>query len=337
MGVLGSVPGLGRSSGEGDGNPLQYSWLENPIDRGTWWPTVHGVVKSWTRPSDQHLPLLWSRWSISRRYQVQVLAGSRRRKQSIVRTDQGGQVWGTSGWEAKAQDLEEWGTMASQRAGRLAGRWVLSTAKASAAWTWQGPCGGEADVPTCLLFSLPGGGPLSKFNRNPLVREAGCYGCWLQASYLLGQSRLERSEGHMGTVQTTWDGKEENWLLGAYGLRSRQLAKVEAVETCSCSVAQLCLTLQPQGRQHARLPCPLLSPRACSHSCPLSWWCHPTISSSVAPFLLLPSLFPSIRVFSNFVSGGLCISPSNEYSGLISFRVDWFDMLAVQGTLKSLL
>ena len=45
---LGSIPGLGRSPGEGNGNPLQYSCLENPMDRGTWWATVHGVAKSWT-------------------------------------------------------------------------------------------------------------------------------------------------------------------------------------------------------------------------------------------------------------------------------------------------
>ena len=47
-GEAGSIPGLGRSSGGGNGNPLQYSCLENPIDRGAWWPTVHRVVKSWT-------------------------------------------------------------------------------------------------------------------------------------------------------------------------------------------------------------------------------------------------------------------------------------------------
>ena len=84
------------------------------------------------------------------------------------------------------------------------------------------------------------------------------------------------------------------------------------------------------------------------HSCPLSWWCHPTILPSVVcPLLLLPWIFPSIRVFSNesvlhirwskYWSFSFSISPCNEYSGLISFRIDWFDLLAVQGTLKSLL
>ena len=48
----GSIPGWGRSPGEGSGNPLQYSCLENPMDRGAWQATVHGVAKSWTRLSD---------------------------------------------------------------------------------------------------------------------------------------------------------------------------------------------------------------------------------------------------------------------------------------------
>ena len=52
VGDLGSIPGSGRFPGEGNGNPLQYSCLENPMDRGTWWATVHGVSKSWTRLSD---------------------------------------------------------------------------------------------------------------------------------------------------------------------------------------------------------------------------------------------------------------------------------------------
>ena len=100
------------------------------------------------------------------------------------------------------------------------------------------------------------------------------------------------------------------------------------------------------GLQYARLPYPLLSLGVCSNSCPLNQWCHPTILSSVVPFFL-PSIFHSFRVFSNesslhnrwpkYWSFSFSISPSNEYAGLISFRIDWFDLLAVQGTLKSLL
>ena len=82
------------------------------------------------------------------------------------------------------------------------------------------------------------------------------------------------------------------------------------------------------------------------NSYPSSWWCHPTISSC-HPLLLLPSIFPRIRVFYNesvlhikwpkYWSFSFSIKSSNEYSGLISFRMDWFDLLAVQGTFKSLL
>ena len=105
-------------------------------------------------------------------------------------------------------------------------------------------------------------------------------------------------------------------------------------------------SLQPYGLQHVRPPCPSPSPGACLNSCQLTWWCRPTISSSVT-LLLLPSVFPSIRVFSSesalhirwpkYWSFSFSINLSNEYSGLISFRIDWFDLLAIQGTLKSLL
>ena len=113
------------------------------------------------------------------------------------------------------------------------------------------------------------------------------------------------------------------------------------------SVAQSCPTLcDPHELQHTRPPCPSPTPRAYSNSCPLSQWCHPTISSC-CPLLLPPSIFLSIRVFSNesvlhirwpfgYWSFSFSISPSNEYSGLI-FRTDWFDLLAVQVNLKSLL
>ena len=103
---------------------------------------------------------------------------------------------------------------------------------------------------------------------------------------------------------------------------------------------------RPHGLQHARPPCPSPTPGIFSNSCPLSQWHHPTISSC-RPLLLLPSIFPSISVFSNdsvlcirwpkYWSFSFSISPSNEYWGLISFRMDWLDLLAVQGTLKSLL
>ena len=105
-------------------------------------------------------------------------------------------------------------------------------------------------------------------------------------------------------------------------------------------------SLRPHGLQHIRLLCSSTTPGACSNSRPLSWWCHPTISSSVVP-LSSYLVFPRIRVFSSL--SALCIrwpkywnfsfsiSPSNEYSRQISFSIDWLDLLVVQGTLKSLL
>ena len=104
-------------------------------------------------------------------------------------------------------------------------------------------------------------------------------------------------------------------------------------------------SLQPHGMQHARPPCPSPTPRACSNTCPLSRWCHPTILFFCYPLPLLPSIFPSIRVFSSdsalcirwpkYWRFSLSISLFNEYSRLISFRIDKFDLLVVQGTLKT--
>ena len=102
-------------------------------------------------------------------------------------------------------------------------------------------------------------------------------------------------------------------------------------------------SLRPHGLQHARLPCPSPAPRACSNSCPSGWWCHPTISSSVAPFSSCLQSFQASGSFPMFFTLGgpkywsfsFSISPSNEFSGLISFGIDWFDLLAVQGILKS--
>ena len=114
-----------------------------------------------------------------------------------------------------------------------------------------------------------------------------------------------------------------------------------------CSITQSRLNLWLQELQHARLLCPSPSPGACSNSCPLRWWCHPTMSSFFHFLLPLTSIFPSIKVFSNdsalcirwpnYWSFSFSISCSSKYSGMMSFRIDWFDLLAVQGTLKSLL
>ena len=107
-------------------------------------------------------------------------------------------------------------------------------------------------------------------------------------------------------------------------------------------------SLKPLGLEHAWLPCPSPTPGVYSNSCPLSRWCHPTISSSVVPFCSNLQSFPalgSLLMSQFFASGGQSIGlsalasilPMNIQDWLISFRMDWLDLLAVQGTLKSLL
>ena len=100
------------------------------------------------------------------------------------------------------------------------------------------------------------------------------------------------------------------------------------------------ISLQFHALQHARLPWPSLSPRVCSNSCPIELVMPSNHLILCLPLLLLPSIFPSVRVFSSelalcimwpkYWSFSFIISPSNEYSGLISFRIGWFDLLAVQ-------
>ena len=101
-------------------------------------------------------------------------------------------------------------------------------------------------------------------------------------------------------------------------------------------------SLWPHGLQHTRFPCPSLSPEICSNSCPLSWWCHPVITFSDALFFsclqsfLASGSFPMSQLFtSDPQSFNFSFSHSNEYWRLISFRIDRFDLLADQGTLKS--
>ena len=105
-----------------------------------------------------------------------------------------------------------------------------------------------------------------------------------------------------------------------------------------------CVSQTQARKEITRLPCPSLSFGICSKSCSLSQWCYLAISSSTTHFSFCLQSFLASQSFPVswlFASGGqniwsFSISPSNDYSGLISFRIDWFDLLAVQGTLKSL-
>ena len=105
-------------------------------------------------------------------------------------------------------------------------------------------------------------------------------------------------------------------------------------------------SLRPHELQHARPPCPSPTPGVYPNSRPSSQWCHLAISSSVVPFSSCPQSLPA-SVFSNEStlrrrwakdwSFSFSITPSKEIPALVSFRMDWLDLLAVQGTLKSLL
>ena len=106
-------------------------------------------------------------------------------------------------------------------------------------------------------------------------------------------------------------------------------------------------SLWPHELQHARPPCQSPTPGVHPNPCPQRRWCHPTISSSVIPFSSRPQSFPasgSFQMSQCFASGGQTVEPSalasvlsNEYSEMISFRNDCFDLLAIQWTLKGLL
>ena len=130
---------------------------------------------------------------------------------------------------------------------------------------------------------------------------------------------------------------------------SRNMLHIHAIYLPSVQFSHLIVSdsLRPHESQHTRPPCPSPTPGVYSNPCPSSRWCHPAISSSVVPFSSCPQSLPGIRVFSNestlrmrwqkYWSFSFSISPSNEHPGLISSRMDCLDLLAVQGTLKSLL
>ena len=105
---------------------------------------------------------------------------------------------------------------------------------------------------------------------------------------------------------------------------------IYSVFLCCCSLTQSCLTLcNPVELQHARLPCPSLSPWVCSNSCPLGWWCHPTISLSVAPFSSCPQSFTASGSFPTsrlFASSGQSIEASASASVLSVNNQSWFPL-----------
>ena len=157
---------------------------------------------------------------------------------------------------------------------------------------------------------------------------------WHKWAYL-----QNRKQTHRHREQTyDWRGRE-----GAIN-REFGISRYKPVTVQSLSRVQLFVTHE---LQHTRLPCPSPSPGACSNSCPSSWWCHPTISSSVVPFSSCPQSFPasgSFPISQFFASSGQRIGVSASASVLPMNIQDWFPLgwtgwifLQVQGALKSLL
>ena len=118
------------------------------------------------------------------------------------------------------------------------------------------------------------------------------------------------------------------------------------MHTYQISLSVVSDSLWPHESQYSRPSCPSPTPGVHSDSHPLSQWCHPAISSSVVPFSSCPQSLPASESFPmsqlrmrypKYWSFSFSIIPSKEIPGLISFRMDWLDLLAVQGTLKSLL
>jgi len=137
-------------------------------------------------------------------------------------------------------------------------------------------------------------------------------------------------------------------IIGGEKARSIRLFSNPWLSSVQFSISVMSDSLQLHGLQNARSPCSSPTPRIYSNSCPLSKWCHPTISSSSPTALpLLPFNLSKHHRHFKWVSSShqvakvlefqLHTCPSNEYSGLISFKMDWLDLFAVQGTLKNLL
>ena len=147
-----------------------------------------------------------------------------------------------------------------------------------------------------------------------------------------------------GSAPTGWNFSPTKLTPTSGANHKSWLLPVVLIVQFSCS--GISDSLRPHGLQNARLPYPSPTPGACSNSCPSSQWWHPTISSSVVPFSSCLQTFPASGSFPMgqfFTSGGQSIGVLasalvfSDYTGLISFRLDWLDLLAIQGTLKSLL
>ena len=172
--------------------------------------------------------------------------------------------------------------------------------------------------------------------------------CWRKEGQKLGMKKLQKAQTMKSlSILCT----KRDWVVFCFSMQCCFGKLIWSFRKWVASVqfshSVVSDSLRPHEWQHARPPCPSPTPRVHSDRRPSSQWCHAAISSSVIPFSFLPPIPPSIRVFSNestprmrwpkYWSFSFSIIPSKEHPGLISFRMDWLDLLAVQRTLKSLL
>ena len=164
-----------------------------------------------------------------------------------------------------------------------------------------------------------------------------------ESAYIVGDlgsiSGLGKSPGERNGYPLQYSGLENSMDCIVHGVaKSRtQLSNFYYIYIREFSHSVVSNSLWPRGLQHARLPCPSQTPGACSNLGPSSRWCYQTISSSVFTFSSCLQSFPASESFpmSQFFASGsqsiksfsFSLSPSNEYSGLISFRMDWLDLL----------
>ena len=154
----------------------------------------------------------------------------------------------------------------------------------------------------------------------------------------LGKIKAEREDQKLlqenkSKINLSWTRMQRWWWQRVVKFYLQDISSVQLSHSVMFN------SLQPHGLKHARLPCPLPTHRGHLNSCPWSWWRHPTISSSVIPFSSCHQSFLGWKVFSNesvfrirwtrYWSFSFNISSSSEHPGLISFRMDWLDHLAV--------
>ena len=284
------IPGLGRSLGGGHGNSLQCSCLENPMDRGAWRATVHGATKSQTRlkwlSAHAHWP--WIDWIFSGAIPGSVLKtnifmahiGIQRRPLIALR------------WASKQMQFPQYLNSCS-----LLFSWTLGSEGRSVSPGSKFPPSlhFEALQVLCRIYFKASSFPVKAFC---ICKYSVSTSTWLLISGCSSWNCVSLQPNSF------WNGggfteiavcPNPCLIFRASSIRTRATLRMpKSLSGSCCLIAVMSNSLPHHGLQHARLPCPSLSPRVCTDL--LSQWCY---LSYLLPLLLLPSIFPSIRIFSS--------------------------------------